>query len=589
MNEASTPVPRSRDVAVIVGVNTNVTMATSVLSCAEADAVALAERFGHLGLAADRIEVLIGAEATGAAVMRVVTDLAQRFPHLDAGDRVWFCFSGHGLIDLDGRGHLLVHDTYRDSGSRLRNSVVVGEVIDRLRAPAGAPPYRPPRDKPNIIMLLDACRSRPSTRGRSFDPDFANALRELIDTKPSGTVMISGCPEGQLSFEDHERGLGLLTAAFVDLMTPPSRPRTLAELNRPLAKRVLSRSRELNINWRQSPTIMVEPAELMEGLLLAPHLLRHADIVELHSHSRGLKDVQSAAMLFENLSHAAVHTDDAELFTRPLRPRTGGRRRRRPASSGSALDLDKLDDLIRHGRFRDADRETLRLVLQSAGRDPQSIRTHLLSPDDVAATSVDDLLDIDECWRRHSGGRFGFLAQLEAAELSAWDATAFANRVGWHPRGHWVYYAEARWTSAAPPGHLPILGPAGGIEPPWRLTAGSYGHALAGWVAMPGAVIRQARDSATVNLAHSAPIPEPFTWHEYLRLERAHVAEALVGAGHGRIRPLGGRLSEAPVRSLFSSKASFLSAVWAYTRATLLRRLADEPSPAICAASDRPT
>ncbi|HTJ34294.1 MAG TPA: GUN4 domain-containing protein [Dactylosporangium sp.] len=588
VTEASTPVPRSRDVAIIVGVDRNVTMATSVLSCAEADARALAELFGHLGLAADRIKVFIGGDATRAAVMGFVTDLPQRFPQLNAGDRVWFCFSGHGLIDLDGRGHLLVHDTYWESGSRLRNSVVVGEVIDRLRAPAGAPRHRPPRDKPNIVMLLDACRSRPATRGRSADLNFANALRALIDTKPSGTVVISGCPEGQLSFEDHERGLGLLTAAFVDLMTPPSRPRTLAELNSPLAQRVLARSRELNINWRQSPTIMAEPAELVEGLLLAPQLLHHADIVELHSHSREIQDDLSAAMLFENLSHAAVHTEAADLFTGPLRRRIGGRRRQRPASSASALDLDKLDDLIRHGRLRDADRETLRLVLQSAGRDPQSIRTHLLSPDDVAATSVDDLLDIDECWRRHSGGRFGFLAQLEAAELAAWDATAFANRVGWHPREHWVYYAEARWTSAAPPGHLPILGPAGGIEPPWRITAGSYGHVLAEWAAIPGAVIRQARDSATVNLAHSAPIPEPFTWREYLRLERAHVAETLVGAGHGRIRPLGGRLSEAPVRSMFSSKASFLSAVWAYTRVTLLRRLADESSPAISADGDRP-
>jgi hypothetical protein len=335
---------------------------------------------------------------------------------------------------------------------------------------------------------------------------------------------------------------------------------------------VLARSRQINVTWRQSSTIMAEPAELMEGLLLAPQRLRRDDIVELHARSRDIKDLSAAAMLFENLSHAAVHPDDAELFARP-RHRVGGPRRRRPVTAASGLDLDRLDDLIRHGRYRDADRETLRLLLQSAGRDPQSVRTHLLSPDDIERIPTDDLLEIDECWRRHSGGQFGFQAQLEAAEVSEWDATTFANRVGWHPQDRWLYYSEARWTSAAPLGHLPILGPAGGVEPPWRVTAGAHRHTLASWVTMPAAVVRQARDGTTVRQAHRMPIPEPFTWREYLRLEQAHIAETLVGVGHGRLRPLGGRLAEAPVRGLLSTSAYFLSAVWAFNRPTLLRRL----------------
>ena len=564
-DEAGTPGPSSRDVAVVVGVDRNVNMSTSTLSCAEADAVALGALFRHLGLADERLLVLVGEQASWAAVMGAITAVPQRFPGLGAADRIWFTFSGHGLIGPDGRGHLLVHDTYRQSGGRLRDSVVVGEVIERLRASAVAP-------KPNVILLLDACRSRPIGAWRSYDLDFASALRELLAAKPSGTVVISGCPEGQLSFEDRDRGLGVFTAAFIDLMTPEDRPRTLAELNSPLAQRVLARSRQIDVTWRQSSTIMAEPVELMEGLLLAPQRLRRDDIGELHGRSREIMDLSAAAMLLENLSHAVVHPDDAEPFTRP-RHHVGGPRRRRPVPAASGLDLDRLDDLIRHGRYRDADRETLRLVLQSAGRDPQSIRTHLLSPDDIGRIATDDLLDIDECWRRHSGGQFGFLAQLEAAENANWDATAFANIVGWHPQDRWLYYSEARWTSAAPRGHLPILGPAGGIEPPWRVTAGAYGHTLASLVTLPAAVVRQARDGTAVRQAHRNPIPEPFTWRDYVRLEQAHVAEALVGVGHGRLRPLGGRLAEAPVRGLLSTSAYFLSAVWAVNRATLLRRM----------------
>ncbi|MFY1637849.1 GUN4 domain-containing protein [Solwaraspora sp. WMMB335] len=563
--EVGTPGPSSRDVAVVVGVDRNVNLSTSTLACAEADAVALAALFRHLGLADERILVLVGKQATRSAVMGAVAAVPQRFPDLGAADRIWFTFSGHGLIGPDGRGHLLVHDTYRQSSARLRDSVVVGEVVERLRASAVEP-------KPNVILLLDACRSRPIGPWRSGDLDFASALRRLVAAKPSGTVVISGCPEGQLSFEDRDRGLGVFTAAFIDLMTPDDRPRTLAELNGPLAQRVLARSRQIDVTWRQSSIIMAEPAELVEGLLLAPQRLRRDDIVELHGHSREIMDLSAAAMLFENLSHAVVHPDDVDLFANP-RHRVGRSRRRRRVTAAAGLDLDRLDDLIRHGRYRDADRETLRLVLQSAGRDPQSVRTHLLSPDDVGRIATDDLLDIDECWRRHSGGRFGFLAQLEAAEVTDWDATAFANRVGWHPQDRWLYYSEARWTSAAPVGHLPILGPAGGIEPSWRVTAGVYGHALASWVTMPAAVVRQARDGTTVRQAHRTPIPEPFTWREYIRLEQAHMAEALVGVGHGRLRPLGARLAEAPVRGLLSTSAYFLSAVWAANRATLLRRL----------------
>lgn len=402
-DEAGTFGPSSRDVAVVVGVDRNVNLSTSTLSCAEADAVALAALLRHLGLADERILVLVGQQATQAAVMDAVTAVPQRFPDLGTADRIWFTFSGHGLIGPDGRGHLLVHDTYRQSGVRLRDSVVVGEVVERLRASAAAP-------KPNIILLLDACRSRPIGPWRSGDLDFASALRTLVAAKPSGTVVISGCPEGQLSFEDRDRGLGVFTAAFIDLMSPDDRPRTLAELNGPLAQRVLARSRQIDVTWRQSSTIMAEPAELMEGLLLAPQRLRRDDIVELHGHSREIMDLSASAMLFENLSHAAIHPDDAELFTSP-RHRVGGPRRRRPVPAASGLDLDRLDDLIRHGRYRDADRETLRLVLQAAGRDPQSVRTHLLSPDDVGRIAIiwtlSDPGGGDHRMRRSSDGSTG--------------------------------------------------------------------------------------------------------------------------------------------------------------------------------------
>lgn len=565
-DDTAIPGVSCRDVAIVVGVDRNVNLSTSTLSCAEKDAFALAALFRHLGLADERIRVLVGSQATQAAVVGAVAAISQSYPDLGATDRIWFTFSGHGLIDPEGRGHLLVHDTSRQADRRLCGSVVVGEVIERLRASAVAP-------KPNVILLLDACRSRPSGTWRSFDPDFGSALRELLAAKPSGTVVISGCPEGQLSFEDHERGRGVFTDAFVEIMKPDDRPRTLAELNAPLARRVLARSRQIDASWRQTSTIMAEPAELMEGLLLAPQLLRHDDIVDLYGYSCGLKDLSAATILSESLAHAAADTDDADLFSGPLRHRVGRPRRRRPVTAGSGLDLEQLDDLLRYGRYRDADRETLRQLLQSAGRDPQSVWTHLLSLDDVGRIAADDLRHIDECWRRHSGGQFGFQAQFDAAEQASWDATAFANQVGWHPQDRWLRYSEARWTSAAPRGHLPILGPAGGIEPPWRVTAGAYGHTLASLFKLPAAVVQQARDGTRVQQVHSAPIPEPFTWREYVRLERAYAAESLIGAGRGRLLPLVRPLAEAPVRNLVSTRASFLSAVWAYNRTTLLRRL----------------
>ncbi|MCT7975567.1 GUN4 domain-containing protein [Laspinema olomoucense] len=115
----------------------------------------------------------------------------------------------------------------------------------------------------------------------------------------------------------------------------------------------------------------------------------------------------------------------------------------------------KLQQFLAAGKWREADAETKRVMLQVAGRE------EWLDEDSINQFPCEDLRQIDGIWVQYSNGRFGFSVQKriwqECGGKEDYEtACRVADRVGWTKEGSWIDYDECTFTSKAPPGHLPL-------------------------------------------------------------------------------------------------------------------------------------
>jgi serine/threonine-protein kinase len=116
----------------------------------------------------------------------------------------------------------------------------------------------------------------------------------------------------------------------------------------------------------------------------------------------------------------------------------------------------KLQQLLAAGKWRKADEETRRVMLQVAGREKEG----WLNEDSINQFPCEDLRQIDGLWVEYSNGRFGFSVQKriwqECGGKVDYETTChLGDRVGWRQEGNWLDYDECTFTAKAPPGHLP--------------------------------------------------------------------------------------------------------------------------------------
>ncbi|MET9134976.1 GUN4 domain-containing protein [Streptomyces antibioticus] len=548
----------SRDVVLAVGVNRLPRLPQMArLWYAEADAVALARTFHGLGVPEDRIQTLTGPQATFDGIGLHLAGIRRRYPDLGPQDRVWFCFSGHGITGADGRTHLLVHDTGGDLRKVPHRSVTVEQVVNVL----------PDASAADRILLLDACRNEVSPQGKSGVRGPVAGLNAFRLGRFPGLAVFSGCGESGVSFEHPHRELGVFTAALTDILGGDERPLNVEELEDRLLTVVPRESRTLKPPCYQQPSLRTEPYWQAPSILLFPHLLTDADIRTLRRRARSLPPAGAAA-LWRRLSQ--LDPDDAEAAAShahfsPLAT-TGA------ARGGSGLALDGLEDLLGSRRWQDADRETARLLMLAVGRDPDRVGNHMITTGDVSELRHADLAAVNELWMRYSDGRFGFTPQLQRLHAAQGDIARFADLVGWR-NGRWILYPEAQWRSGAPAGHLPIIGPIGGIKPDWPL---SYGRqAMTALTGLGRAAYRTARyhrhPSAVDRATAEVTVDESFDWRQYNRLAVIGLEHGWSSAVHGRLKPLTAVYDEAPLRRFATNYTSLLSVAWAVNRVRLLR------------------
>ncbi|CAL4981333.1 unnamed protein product [Urochloa decumbens] len=132
--------------------------------------------------------------------------------------------------------------------------------------------------------------------------------------------------------------------------------------------------------------------------------------------------------------------------------------------SSPTPSIDLLSRQLAAGDYRQADETTRALLIELAGESAR--RRGYVFFSEVQFISAEDLRAIDELWKEHSNGKFGYSVQRRLWEKSRRDFTRFFIKVGWMKKldteieqyNYRAFPDEFMWEikDDTPEGHLPL-------------------------------------------------------------------------------------------------------------------------------------
>ncbi|MEH2410972.1 GUN4 domain-containing protein [Nostoc sp.] len=128
-------------------------------------------------------------------------------------------------------------------------------------------------------------------------------------------------------------------------------------------------------------------------------------------------------------------------------------------SSEKGVNYTRLRDLLAAGEWKEADEETLAVMLKASGSKEGNNFTQSIS-----IFPCTDLRTIDQLWVKYSDGRFGFSVQKKIYlsvggkadgeyYKEVWEK--FGERVGWRVKENWISDSDIAFNTSAHEGHLP--------------------------------------------------------------------------------------------------------------------------------------
>ena len=428
-------------------------------------------------------------QAIRANLLRVLRQLSEK-PRLEAGDNFWFFFSGHGMRHA-GRDYLMPYDG--DPGDIENTAISINHITERLRS-CGAD---------NVVLILDACRSQGTRAGEGIGRQTAEEARS------TGEISIFSCSPNEYSFEIEALQQGAFTHALLEGLGIQGKCATVERLNQYLTLRVPELVRQ-HKNARQTPYTIAEPLP-KSHLILVPGYATLADIATLKNDAYQAEveeklelaeqlwirvlaaasgnDMQAIRAL-QRIERLRVGRPEPKTDLTPQPPSLAGKgEKSSPLLQGEGLgerstseiaesqtddlssergvDYTKLRDLLASGQWREADKETLDVMLKAANREKEGF----LDSVSIEKFTCTDLRTIDQLWIKYSNGRFGFSVQKRIWESVGGKPgdidyrllkTKFGDRVGWLKwetewLEQWQSYEDIIFDLNAPQGHLPAV------------------------------------------------------------------------------------------------------------------------------------
>ncbi|MDZ8078994.1 MAG: GUN4 domain-containing protein [Nostoc sp. DcaGUA01] len=208
--------------------------------------------------------------------------------------------------------------------------------------------------------------------------------------------------------------------------------------------------------------------------------------------NRQLKEAHRVERLPEQIEVERWRQEEAERLQQLQKQEEVERLRQEQQSAGNNLpsekgvDYTRLRDLLEAGKWKEADQETLAVMLKASGREQEG----WLNFESIEKFPCSDLRTIDQLWVKYSNGRFGFSVQKRIWEsvggtlhtdYETW--CKFGDRVGWRKwrtarvvnrvvkqsKQEWLDYSDLTFDTSASEGHLPGIQVRESSRLPWRV------------------------------------------------------------------------------------------------------------------------
>jgi hypothetical protein len=482
--------------AIVAGVNNYDFLPSSPLKFAVADAMAMRSFLcDEVGFKSEQV-LFCGDGAAGSkrATKPVLRDiLLHQIQRAKNADNLWFFFSGHGIAE-----HLMTIDG--NPRDLKETAISIHFVTDCLRK----------CNAKNIVLVLDMCRSESRDADERTVESIELSLRELVKQREGqqGIITLFSCGRGESSYEVKELGQGAFTYALLEGLRKTT---IVKDLERHLAERVpeLHRIHENEKRRKQVPLVIPEPGWKYHEPILSSHATE-ADVARLKETAIDAEcdgDLPAALRFWGQINLLANTPEDriralnktTDLVQRsqsslmidpnltvmsevpsipksiPLQPQSPAQSPSQPSiddiplKSERRVDYRKLRDLLKAGQWREADKETVRVMLKAANK---GIGENWLDSASLEYFPCKDLRTIDQLWVTASNGHFGFSVQKKIWEdfgsptgfnySPDWkDYIRFCVRVGWQntQATDWVRYSNLKFDlSLSPKGELPVGG-----------------------------------------------------------------------------------------------------------------------------------
>lgn len=340
--------------------------------------------------------------------------LDQFFTRINQGYVGLFYYAGHGM-EVEGENYLIpVNAQIKAEKDVEYESMPLGKILGRMED-AG--------NRINIV-ILDACRDNPF---RKFWRSSSRGLTAPLQAA-SGTLIAFATAPGKVASDGTGRN-GLFTSYLLKYLKTPNVEVDL--MLRKVRSDVAQNTNNYQVPWTSSS--LIGEFAFNQKTETTPPI------------------VTSSPVPKPSPSIAVVPTPKPTPSP-VLKPGTT------LISRSTGVNYTNLRDLLAAKKWKEADEETTKAMLQAAKREKEGWFRDV----DIDNFSCEDLRMIDQLWVSASKGKFGFSVQKEIYESlggtseyneEVWNK--FGDRVGWRKGGSWLWSSDLTYSDEAPKAHLP--------------------------------------------------------------------------------------------------------------------------------------
>ncbi|MDY6936653.1 MAG: GUN4 domain-containing protein [Cyanobacteriota bacterium] len=331
-----------------------------------------------------------------------------------------------GAADLNDDGRIDAEELHDYASEKVQEA-----------SPAMTPKFYPVEDGSRIFLA----------RSPQDDPTlkYRKAVQELVN-EDEGDIDVL---QGEIDF---------LNRCYLDELQ--QKLRIAAEMAADIEREVMEPLWQRQEKLKKYEAVLAKAIQQRGGALREREwrkLKRFQEVLELRDEDVEPMTAQMAARIVPEVVSEILPEPEV-----PPKPKPTPKSQAEPLASEIELksekgaDYTQLRDLLAAQKWKEADKETARVMLQVANREEEGY----LNRNAIDNFPCEDLRTIDRLWVHYSNSHFGFSIQKRkwvklGGKVDGETERKLGDRLGWRKAGEWVNYYELNFSLEAPVGHLP--------------------------------------------------------------------------------------------------------------------------------------